>query len=447
MNFEPLRRLQTKLSVAFLAAGALILTSCGGGGATGSPAAAGNLQLLPGAATIYAGVPYTVNIVGGRPPYLVTSNEQTLIELNFTTSSNSFQFVARNPGVVDVGLDPDEVPRRSVIIEVRDSNGASTSNTYSVLQNFFTGYRESYQSTCASGGGAGAVAPPACSGTDTLITIFPVSNGTLYGNREFQFDRVRGTYSFVEPDPATIPQLVDRIRVRTDQEGKAIVRMRVAAAAPTQLATYKVTDILTGVTTDLVVLIVQQSVVDTISLVPATLEFTGGLSTQCGAGTADVFVFGGTPPYSVTASAGLAVSPTTVTASGGKISVTAGSTSPPCPANGSVIVTDSGGAVGTLPVTLVAGGGTPTPLAASPTTIANLNCGNSVQVTLIGGVGGLSSTSTHPRITSTISATSLTMTRLAGDGATVYPATGSVTVTDGASIVTVTITATPANCP
>ncbi|MGE0356539.1 MAG: hypothetical protein AB7P08_06450 [Burkholderiales bacterium] len=446
MNFEPLRRLLSKLPVALVAAGALILSSCGGGGATSSPNSSGALQLLPAALTVYAGVPYTANIVGGRAPYLVTSNEPTLIPLNFTISGNSFDFVARNPGVVDVGLDPDEVPRRTVTIEVRDSAGVTVFGTYNVLQNFFTGYRESYSSTCATAG-AGAAPPQACSGTDSIVTLFPVSNGTLYGDREFQLDRVRGDYSFVEPDPVTVPQLVNRIRVRTDQTGKALVRLRVTAAAPTQLATYKLTDILTGVTTDLVFLIVQQDVVDTITLLPDTLTFTGALNTQCGSGTADVFVFGGTPPYSVTGSAGLAVSPTTLDASGGKISVTAGSTSPPCPSGTSVVVTDSRGAVGLLAVTIAAGGGTPPPLTASPTTVANLACGASAQVTLIGGAGGLSVSSQHPRITGTVSATSLTLTRLVGDGVIVHPTTGTVTVTDGSTIVTITVTTTPANCP
>ncbi len=454
MNFEPLRRLHTTLSVAFLAAGALILTSCGGGGATGSPAAVGNLQLLPGSASIYAGVPYTANIVGGRPPYLVTSSEQTLIELNFTTSSNSFQFVARNPGVVDVGLDPDEVPRRSVNIEVRDSNGASITNTYSVLQNFFTGYRESYQSTCSTGTGSGATAPPACSGTDSLITIFPISNGTLYGNREFQFDRVRGDFSFVEPDPATIPQLVDRIRARTDQTGKAIVRMRVTSAAPTQLATYKVTDILTGVTTDMVVLIVQQPVADAITVLPATVAFTGGDNTSCGSGASDVFVFGGTAPYTITGTAGVGVSPSTVAASGERFTVLAGSSAPPCKTGTTVLVSDSRGALTTVAVTFTAGPApaavTPPPVVAlmvSPTTIAVLNCGTSAQSTVAGGVGPISVTSLHPRITATIAGSTITMTRLNGDGVTNYPASGTVNVTDGSTIVPITITATPINCP
>ncbi len=445
MNFDPLRRLQSALSAVALATAALVLSSCGGGGASSSPGSVGNLQLLPGTSSLYAGVPYTFNIVGGRAPYLVTSSEPTLVELGFTTSSNTFQVLPRNPGVVDVGLDPNEVPRRTVNIEVRDSNGAAISNAYNVLQNFFTGYQESYTSTCSAP--SSGAAPQACSGTDSLINLFPISNGTLYGNRELQFTKVRGDFQFVVEDPNATPQLVDQIRRTTDHLGGIRQRLRVTNAAPTQLATYQITDIVSGASTMAVFLIVQQAPVDTITVVPSTLTFAGALNTQCGTGSSDVFVFGGTPPYTINAPAGISVSPTTLSSSGSKFTVTALSTSPPCQTGGSVVITDSKGAASAVDVTISAGSGTPPTLTASPTTVANLACGATAQVTLIGGAGGLSTTSSHPRIFATPSAGTLTITRQNGDGVTVYPTSGTITVTDGTTIVTVTITATPANCP
>ncbi len=441
MNFEPLRRLHSKLSVAFVAAAALVLSSCGGGGATSSPLDNGSLQMLPSTASLYAGVPYKFTVAGGRKPYFVSSSEQTLVELNFTLDGNEFSVVPRNPGVVDVGLDPNEVPRRTVNIQVRDSLGNSITNSYNVLQNFFTGYRESYQSTCAAP--ASGDPPQACSGTDTLINLFPVSNGSLYGNREFQFDKVRGDYQFVVENPAVTPQLVNQIRVRTDQVGKAIVRMRVTPSAPTQLATYKITDLLTGVTTDAVVLIVQQPVADAISLLPDTVTFTGSLSTNCGNGSADVFIFGGTPPYTITPAAGLAVSPTTVDTSGGKFAVTSPVTSPPCP-TGSVVVTDSRGAVARLTVDAQAGSGTVPPLTASPTTVSSLACGASVPITTVGGNGSNSAASSHPRITATVASGVVTLRRLTGDPAGVFPTDATITITDGTTVVTVTVSSTPA---
>ena len=113
-----------------MASAALLLASCGGGGATGTNPGntTGVLNLTPGSGSLYAGVPYTINIVGGRRPYQVTSSEQTLVALNFQTTSNSFDIVPNNPGVIDVGLDPDAVPSRSVIITVADSAGNSKSS-------------------------------------------------------------------------------------------------------------------------------------------------------------------------------------------------------------------------------------------------------------------------------------------------------------------------------
>lgn len=435
-----MRRLQSKLSVAFLAAAALVLASCGGGGATSSPNNAGSLQLLPGTLSMYAGVPYTFNIVGGRKPYLVTSSEPTLVELNFTLDGNTFSVVPRNPGVVDVGLDPNEVPRRTVNIDVRDSAGASVSNAYNVLQNFFTGYRESYVSTCA---GSAAAVPQACSGTDTLITLVPVSNGGLYGNRDFQFDKVRGDFQFVVEDPAVVPQLVNQIRVRTDQTGKAIVRVRVTNGAPTQLATYRITDIATGVTTDAVFLIVQQAVIDQISVVPETLAFTGASTLRCGTGTSDVYIFGGSPPYTITAPPGIAISPTTVDASGGRFAVTMGLTAPPCPAPGTIIVTDSRGSLASVAVTNTAGTTAPPAVTVSPAALT-LACNQSGQVTVVGGVGtSYTATSSHPFVTALVGGSVLTITRTnVGTG----PVTASIAVTDGTSAATVTATV-PATCP
>jgi hypothetical protein len=444
-----MRRLQSKLSVAFLAAAALVLASCGGGGATSSPTSVGGLQLLPGTASIYAGVPYNFTIVGGRKPYLVTSSEPTLIALGFTTDSGEFTIVANNPGVVNVGLDPAEVPRRTVNIEVRDSNGTAISNAYDVLQNFFTGYGENYSNTCASGGTGPA--PQACSGTDTIVTLAPTSQGTLYGNRELQFDRVRGDYSFVQEPPGDNPQLLNTIRVRSDQNGRAMVRLRVGIGAPTQLATYRLTDVATGVTTNLIFLIIQQAPIGTITVVPGTsITFTGLNAGACGFGSSDQYVFDGTPPYVITPPTGVGVTPLTLAANGDRFTVSVGQGAPvnACP-NGSVIITDAQGRRATIQVTSTPGT-TTTPITVAPLPLPDLTCtANTSQAAVIGGVGPLQVISNHPRVFATISGNVLSVLRASsGDGAVIYPTTATLVVTDGATINTAAITFTvPANCP
>jgi hypothetical protein len=447
-----MRSLQSKLSIAFLAMAALVLGSCGGGGATSSPAASGTLALTPLVSNFYAGVPYTINIVGGRKPYLVTSSEQTLIALNFTTNENQFTVVPNNPGVVNVGLDPNEVPRRSVNVEVRDSNGAIATSTYQVLQNFYTGYGDFYSSTCAAT--SGGTTPQACSGTDSIVSFAPVSNGLLYANREFVFDKVRGDYSFVVEDPAVTPQLVNQIRVRSDSSGRARVRLRVNANAPTQFATYRVTDTATGAMVDagFTIVFVPPTTASTspISILPSnTVTFTGSLNTQCGRGTADVFVFGGTPPYRILPTNGVTVSATTLAAAGDRLSITAGGGAPPCQTGQAVIVTDATGAAATITVAIVAGTGTVTvpPITVAPSSIPLLLCGMTSQATTVGGNGVTGITSTHPRIVTTVSGTTVSITRATGDGAAVFPTTGTVVLTDGASTGSIVISSTPANCP
>ena len=111
-----------------------------------------------------------------------------------------------------------------------------------------------------------------------------------------------------------------------------------------------------------------------------------------------------------------------------------------------MLVTDSRGAVGTVTVSVLPGTGTPPTLSAAPTTIANLTCGTSVSVTVV-GPAGLVPASQHPRVQATISGSTLTIRRIIGDGLTVYPNSGTVTVTDGSSIVTITLTAVDPNCP
>lgn len=449
MNLEPLRRLQSKYSAALVAAAAFLLASCGGGGASSSPTGVGNLQLLPGTGSIYAGVPYTFNIAGGRAPYLVTSSEPTLVELNFTTSSNQFTFVARNPGVVDTGLDPDEVPRRTVNIQVRDSNGASISNEYSVLQNFFTGYSTFYSSTCASTGTGPA--PEACSGTDTIVSFVPVSQGTLYGNREFQLDRVRGDYSFVPEPPGDTPQLVNQIRVRTDHTGRANARLRVAINAPTQIASYRLTDIATGVTTNLLFMIVQQAPIGLITVLPGgAVTFTGPNAGTCGFGSSDQFVFDGTPPYTLTPPANVQVSPISLTANGSRFTITVGQGFPvtACP-SGSVIIQDAQGRIASVTVASVPGT-TSIPITVSPLPLPALTCTvNTTQAAVVGGNGPLQVVSNHPRVFATISGNVLSVLRAAnGDGATIYPTTASLAITDGTTLNATAITITvPANCP
>jgi hypothetical protein len=89
---------------------------------------------------------------------------------------------------------------------------------------------------------------------------------------------------------------------------------------------------------------------------------------------------------------------------------------------------------------------TPPPLIVNPTTIT-LACGTSGSVTAVGGNGTFIVNSTHPRVTAVASGNTITITRLDGDPpGSSFPTTGAVSVSDGTTISTVTLTV-PASCP
>ncbi len=445
MNFAALRSAKTLLSIAFVASTAMLMASCGGGGASGSPAITGSApRLNPESGSLYAGVPYTITIVGGRRPYNVSSSEQTIVPLNFTTSDSSFEIIPNNPGVIDVGLDPDAVPSRTVNIRVIDSGGLIASGSFNVLQNFFTGYGVAYQSLCASGTGS---QPQACSGLDSVIRFSPTSQGVRYGNRVLQFDKVRGDFQFVEENPATVPQLVNTLRATTDQNGLVLARLRVTVGAPTQVATYRITDVRTGVTTDQTFIIVQQDPTTVINLIPNTFTFTGGLAGTCGSGSGQSIILGGVGPYQVLTSSPLIIAgPNPVEKNGDRLSVTVPAGITTCP-TGTVTVIDSQGARGTITVTSQAGTGTLPPITVSPTSLTLTCAAPTGSAAVIGGNGALSAVTSHPRVQATISGNVLTVTRLAPDNPVVaYPATATVAITDGATIVNLTATV-PASCP
>lgn len=447
-----LPRVVTAALTALLAA---LVVSCGGGGAASPPTpTTGSLAIAPGSATLYAGVPYEITIAGGRRPYLVTSSEPTIVALNRTVDANAFTIVANNPGVIDPNAGEGEVPRRSVTVTVRDSLGATVSAQYSVLQNFFTGYRQVYSNTCASDATAGTV--DACAGTDSLIQLVPVSQGSLFVNRELRLDRVRGDFAFVNENPAANPQTVDRLFVRTDGTGRALARLRVSPLAPSQLATYTITDVATGASTTVAFVIVATSItIPKLELLPpGPITFVGRSDSLCGGGFSDLFIVGGRPPYTVGASIGVAFTPAAIQSSGGRLTVSIDESGAPCPPPFTVLVTDRAGDTVTFTINSVPGGAgaAPPPVVIAPATLPGaapaLKCGQSAQVAVIGGStrASLSVRSTHPRVNGIIDGSTLRVQRITGDGVTVYPDAFTVTVTDGNTTATLDGT-TATNCP
>jgi hypothetical protein len=448
VNFDALRRLSSRLTlVAFAAISSVILGSCGGGGATSNNEQNGALTILPSAASLYAGVAYSFQIAGGRPPYLLSSSEPILLPVPQQVTGHSFQVVPNNPGVIDPNLPPGAVPIRSVIITVRDSFGAVIStpsaNGITVGQNFLTGYGVTYTSLCGSG--------EACSGADVLVRMLAVTNSGLYGNRPFQWCVVRGSFQFVTPEvPSNQPEsLVNCYNTVSDHTGVVTARFRVPTSAAPQIATLRLTDVGTGAYVDEAFRITAGTISGNLTVLPNDITFTGPRAGVCGTGSADVTVFDGEAPYTATsASPSITVTPTTSGSSPAKFTISA--TNPTvCVDKVTVLIQDKAGRRATVTVTTAEGSSTPPDLTVVPASAnLNLTCGFSTSVTAVGGAGALSAFSNNQAVTAFVTGNTVTITRVLHDPpATTWPTTATVTVTDGTTIQPVAVSGVPAFCP
>ena len=440
-------KFQTFVNFAFALTASLLLAACGGGGASGNPNQGGPISASPENGTFYAGMPSTITVSGGRKPYAITSSEPGILPVPPIVDANSFEVVPNNPGVVDTGLAADALPVRSVVVSVRDTTGIIVNITIKVAQNFLTGYRLAFvASTCPAPATAGASISP-CAGGDTALHLNATTNGSLHGNEAFRLEVVRGQFAFYTPDSSTTV-ISNSITVISDHEGKITAVIRVPAGVPPQIAIVRVVHIGTGSSQEQVFTISGSSSTPLVlTAIPALFTFTGTDSTVCGTGSGDFFVFDGAPPYSaVSSNSAVQVTPASSGTQPGRFTITVGSTQA-CATAAPVIVTDSLGNRVTVSVTSVRGpaAAAPPALAVAPNTIT-LVCNSSGSVSVVGGSGSYSVTSSHPRVNATVSGRTITITRVNGDGVIVYPVTASISVTDGATAQVVTATV-PANCP
>lgn len=439
----------SSLAGGFLALmSAVVLASCGGGGAAGNPSQPGapTIQVLPSETTIYAGVPATFQIIGGTRPYLLTSSEATILPVPATVDANSFTLLGNNPGVIDQGLPAGALPIRTVTVAVRAGNGASANVTVHVAQNFLTGYGASFSpSACPSSGAAPATTGNfACSGGETAVRFSAVTNGNLHGDEAFNLTILSGAAILVDPSTGANGST---ITVNSDHTGTVNAIIRATANQPTQLGVLRIQEASTGVYMDTVFVITGNATSTTLTALPNAFTFTGATTADCGVGSGTVQVFDGVPPYTAMSSntSLVTVSPASSGQQPGVFTVTAGNRS--LCGNASVVFTDSLGARTTVTVTTAAGAAAPArPIQISPNPVT-AGCAQTVSASLAGGSGTLSASTTDPNLAISITGSTLSVTRAGpagpGSGGTVA---STVTVTDGSSFATLTVN-NPATCP
>jgi hypothetical protein len=424
--------------------------SCGGGGTQGSsPTQTGTLAFLPETGSLYANNPFTITVAGGKCPYIVASNEQTLFPgTTLNCGTNTFIVTPPQPGVVDIGQDPNQVPSRKLNLTVRESGGTQANGAYDVLQNFLTGYSLSLSTIGSCGSGASASSTQACSGADSLIKLVPVTGGVRFANKQMRFTANYGAYGFLIDSVGTLgPTLTST----ADTSGVVTARIRVQNTAPTSYAQFRLTDVATGAYTDYTFIIVSGLATQALSLLPPSISLTGANATSCGGGSADVAVIGGNPPFTasvVGSTSNISVTPTFITNTDPRnvrVTISTGLGTNPCP-SGSVLVTDAGGQTATVSLTSSFGAAAPSaPLVLSPASIACVPDGSNNSVFLVsGGTGSTTSgiaSSSQPSLLTvagsfTGSPSNLTLTANGVAGAAFVPVT--VTITDGATVATAT---------
>lgn len=278
----------------FALAGVLALSACGGGsGAPNNPYAPGPtipgpLAVLPDAATVYSGVPMTLTVSGGVPPYRAYSSDPAVLPVAQAVAGSSVLLLAGNVGADTLAT-----------ITVQDAALTSATSVVTVkaaplLPNLIT---ITPNGDCTIG------ANTLCSGgTGTASVVVTGAGGGGIAGRQVRFDVIAGGFQIQTPNPAQ--PLASTLTVVTDQSGSATVGLAVNVNAPTQVASIRATDVTSGNQVTGNFLIQQVTNGDQIlSVIPTGLvTIEGPTATECSSGVSVVYhIYGGTPPYQVAA--------------------------------------------------------------------------------------------------------------------------------------------------
>ncbi len=373
-----------RLARAALAAFAFVgIASCGSGGVNPPPDFTA-LTILPTSATTFSGVPTTFVISGGIAPYVVVSNNQSVIPISGATNMGTLVVVAN-----DVASDT------VVNLTVRDSNTVPAQAVVGVTVQPSTVANEITIVPTSTQGAA--CAPAICSGGDALVGATLSLRGLPLNGRAVRFDVLSGSFRFITSLPGTQVETLDvTFTTVSDATGKAFARLRVAADAPNQTALLRVTDVGSGVFKYANFIVAQATGSSPgFFVTPSSVTFQGPRVDLCASGSSGIgttfFVFGGAPPYTVSnTSTAFALSTTFVAASGGSFFLTPTGTCVATPGL-PIIVRDASGRTTTVLAANIPGTATAPALVVAPTAVTLGSCTSVASVTVAGGTGSYSS--------------------------------------------------------
>ena len=436
MTRHAARRLADSLMVLCL----FVLAACSGA-VSGPATTTGTLAISPTSAVAYSGVPATFVVTGGTAPYFVSTSNG--VALPVPSDPVNYNKVIVVPG--DVGTDT------GVTLSVTDALHSTTvssavtvkpqtiSNVVTVTPN---------PSQPASCGAA------ICAGGDATVSVRLSQAGVPLAGRLVRFNVVSGPVGIITSANGSTETLAPTAEATTDATGTATIRVRAGNTSIPQTALLDATDEVSGATVRTGIAVSPSANVP-LTASPTTIAFQGSTANTCASGTsADVIIFGGLPPYSVSQPAGFIVSPTIVTSNPGRFTVTATGT---CSGGSAIGIVDTTGASTTVTVTNTLST-TPAPTQAtftvSPTSVTLATCPDVASVAISGGTGQYFATSSSSSVFATVTPNSTggaTGTIRRASGRMNGSATPTVAFSDGQSSKPVTVTLTgeaaTATCP
>ncbi len=369
-------RLATALIAPF------ILASCGSGGVSG-PVPVNDptrITILPSTAILYSGLATTFTVSGGTGSYIVSSSNQAVVPVSGTLDRTTFTLVPAN-----VTVDT------SVTLTVRDTGTAPVATASLTVR---PGTVANDITVIPSTNQGGNCAPAVCSGGDAVLTATISQGGNPLPARGVRLDVISGDFRFITSPPNLAEVLEATTTVVTDQNGAVHARLRALPGAVNQTAIVQVTDLGTNAFRRATFQIAQSTGSSPgFFTVPDSVAFTGPNDQTCASTSAraDVYIFGGTPPYTVgNGGSAFGVSQNVVSQSGGSFYVvpngtcSSGVAIPVMDASGRTAIVTASNALGTLAVP---------ELQLSPNVVTLSDCSAQASVSVAGGTGSFTVTS------------------------------------------------------
>ena len=364
---------------AALAAAAFV-AACGSGAVSAppQPVVLDPISITPGTATLYSETPTTFIITGGNGTYLITSSDQSALPVAGAFSGGNSITLVPNPVAADT----------PVTLTVRDTTSTTAPVTAALIVKPRT--VSNVVSIVPSNADCGTAV---CSAGDAEVSIKIAQNGLPLVNRTVRFEVVSGNFAIITSPPG-LPETTSLSGIAvTDAAGFARIRIRVAVDAPSQTALMQIVDVGSGSSQRVSFVIAQNTGPSAgFFVTPSGFTFQGVLVGQCASSSlsADFYVFGGTPPYTVSNSVpdAFSVFPTVLNSRGDHFTVTPRNAGICIATPGSPItVRDSQGRTVSVQVASIEGTQQLPALTVSPASIRLSSCTDSGSINVVGGKG------------------------------------------------------------